>query len=327
MEESRIVCIGGGTGLSSILRGLKAYTGSLTAIVTVADNGGSSGDLRKDMKVLPPGDIRNCLLALAETEPVLEALFQHRFKDGSLKGHNLGNLFLVGLSELVGNFGQAVEMAHEVLRVKGRVLPVTLEDVQLVAHYDDGSKVVGECEIVAANKSHGKHILTMSLEPEKPRVYEHVLTEIEEADIILLGPGSLYTSIIPNLLVEGVVKALLKAKAPIVYIGNLMTQPGETIDYTLKEHVSVIEEYLGTGAIDYIIANDTWPDQETMRQYEQDGAQVVLPLMEDTRLITVPMMMIDQKTGYIRHDANHLAKVVQRLIDRKEKEDVLFNKG
>ena len=310
MNNTKVVCIGGGTGLSTMLRGLKSYTEHLTAVVTVADNGGSSGNLRKDLNILPPGDIRNCLAALAETEPLVESLLQHRFSTGALKGHSLGNLFIAGIADMTGNFAMAVEMAHSVLRVKGKVLPVTLEDVQLRAVYRDGSEVVGEVEIVEANKVLRKKIEAMSLVPEKPMVYKQVVTALREADIIVLGPGSLYTSIIPNLLVEGVVEAIREAQGKVVYVSNIMTQPGETDDFTLLEHVQVIEEYLGIGVISHIVANDGWPDSEIIDHYNDDGAELVLPLVEDQRITAVPMLALDRRYGYVRHNAEKLAETI-----------------
>jgi uncharacterized cofD-like protein len=265
------------------------------------------------MNVLPPGDIRSCLLALAEVEPMLEALFAYRFKEGSLKGHNLGNLFIVGLSDIYGNFGVAIEKAHDVLRVKGKVLPVTIEDVQLKAIYDDHSEVVGECEIVSANKSHKKHIREMCLIPNKPKVYKNVLEAIEAAEVIVLGPGSLYTSIVPNLLVEGVCEAIREAKGKVVYISNIMTQPGETDGFTLLEHVNVIEQYIGVGVIDQIIANDGWPEAMLIEHYNQDGAELVLPLFDDERIVAVPMVVISEKTKYLRHNSDLLARTIMGI--------------
>lgn len=313
MDEVNVVCIGGGTGMSTMLRGLKYYTENLTAVVTVADNGGSSGELRKELHILPPGDIRNCLTALAETEPLVEALMQHRFSEGALKGHSLGNLFIAGLADMTGNFALAVEKAHEVLRVKGKVLPVTLEDVQLVANYDDGSQVVGETEIVVANKSHKKHISSMSLIPESPMVYSQVLKHFEEADIIILGPGSLYTSIVPNLLVTGVCEAIRRTKGTVIYVSNIMTQPGETDHYTLMEHVQVIEQYLGKGVINHIVANDSWPDTMVLEHYNEDGAELVLPLDQDDRVTAVPMVTLNEKSGYVRHNTELLAATIMSL--------------
>lgn len=313
MEQINVVCIGGGTGMSTMLRGLKYYTENLTAVVTVADNGGSSGNLRRDLHILPPGDIRNCLIALAETEPLVEVLMQHRFSEGALKGHSLGNLFIAGLADMTGNFGLAVEMAHQVLRVKGKVLPVTLEDIQLVANYDDGSQVIGETEIVAANKSHRKHIKTMSLMPEAPMVYSHVLEHLEEADILVLGPGSLYTSILPNLLVAGICEAIRRSKGKVVYVSNIMTQPGETDHFTLTDHVQVVEQYLGVGVINHIVANDSWPDTMVLEHYNEDGAELVLPLDKDPRITAVPMVTLDEKSGYVRHNKELLAATIMSL--------------
>ena len=313
MEPLKVVCIGGGTGLSTMLKGLKEYTDNLTAVVTMADNGGSSGHLRKDLNILPPGDIRNCLAALAETEPMMEALIQHRFSDGALKGHSFGNLFIAGLADMLGHFGLAVEKAHEVLRVKGKVVPVTLEDVQLKAFYDDGSEVVGETEIVAANKSHRKRIKNMTLVPSRPDGYHKAIDAIRDADMVILGPGSLYTSIVPNLLVEGICDAIQASEGQVVYVCNLMTQPGETDDFTLLEHVQIIEEYLGHRVVDHIVANDNWPGSDTIDHYDADGAQLVLPLTEDPRITSAPLLTLDQSTGFIRHDTDKLAKVLISL--------------
>lgn len=315
MSQIKVVCIGGGTGLATILRGLKKHTTDLTAVVTVADNGGSSGNLRKEMHILPPGDIRNCLAALAVEEPMVQALLQYRFTEGALQGHSLGNLFIAGMADMMGSFAMAVEKAHEVLRVRGKVLPVTIEDVQLKATYDDGTSIVGECEIVAANKSHKRVIKEMTLTPSGAKAYSHVVDEIIEADLVILGPGSLYTSVVPNLLVEGVSDAIARAKGKVVYISNLMTQPGETDGFTLLEHVQVVEQYLGNGTVDYIIANDGLPESGVIDHYGSDGAQLVLPLDDDPRIITVPMLIQDATTGYVRHDRDKLAEVLIALKD------------
>lgn len=313
MNDLNVVCVGGGTGMSTMLRGLKKHTDNLTAVVTVADNGGSSGDLRKDLHILPPGDIRNCLIALAETEPLLEELMQHRFSDGSLKGHSLGNLLIAGLADMTGNFALAVEKAHDILRVRGKVFPVTLEDVQLMAEYDDGSQVIGESEITSTNKGHKKRIRKMSLIPEGSMVYSQVLKQFEEAEVIVLGPGSLFTSIVPNLLVNGVCDAIRKSPAKVVYVSNIMTQPGETDRFTLMEHVRVIEGYLGEGVIDHIVANDSWPDTMVIDHYNDDGAELVLPLDEDDRITSVPMVTLDDRHGYVRHKTDILASTIMSL--------------
>ncbi len=315
-EEHQIVCIGGGTGLSTMLRGLKAHTEHLTAIVTVADNGGGSGILRREMNILPPGDIRNCILALAETEPLMQKIFGYRFTEGSLEGQNFGNLFIAALNAVLGSFELAVEKANEVLAVKGRVLPVTTENVQLCALFDDGTRMIGETEIVEACKVLRKTIHKVYLSPEYPKGYEKAIHALEEADTIVLGPGSLYTSIIPNLLVEGISETIRRSNAKVIYVSNIMTQPGETDHYTLKKHIDVIEEYLGKGVIQYIIVNDKEIDEEILYMYEQDGAnQVLIDLIPDEKLkvIRTSLAKIDTEAKYIRHDSDQLAKVIIQL--------------
>lgn len=315
-EDRNIVCIGGGTGLSTMLRGLKLYTDNLTAIVTVSDNGGSSGILRRELNMLPPGDIRNCLLALAEAEPLMKQLFEYRFKEGSLDGQNLGNLLLAALNSIIGNFEQAVEKAGEVLAVKGRVLPVTVENVQLSALFDDNTTTIGETEIVEKCKVMRKTIKKISLVPGIPKAYCKAIEALNEAEVIVLGPGSLYTSIIPNLLVEGVCEAIKLSKAKIVYISNIMTQPGETDGYSLSKHIQVIEEYLGTGIIQYIIVNDQEIEESVLCTYEQDGArQVIVDLIqpENVKVIRTKLARVNDVEHYIRHNSETLAQSIMKL--------------
>lgn len=315
--DRQIVCIGGGTGLSTMLRGLKIYTEHLTAIVTVADNGGGSGILRREMNILPPGDIRNCLLALAGTEPLMQQIFGYRFTEGSLEGQNFGNLFIAALNGVLGSFELAVEKANEVLAVKGRVIPVTTENVQLCALFDDGSRMLGETEIVEACKVKRKTIHKVYLSPEYPKAYEKAIHALEQADTIILGPGSLYTSIIPNLLVEGISETIRRSDAKVVYVSNIMTQPGETDHFTLKKHVDVIEEYLGKGVIEYVIVNDEQIDEEILYMYEQDGAtQVIVDLIADEKLkvIRTALAKVNTEDQYIRHASEQLAEVIIQLI-------------
>lgn len=315
-KNSRIVCIGGGTGLSTMLRGLKVFTQDLTAIVTVADNGGGSGMLRRDMNMLPPGDIRNCLLALAETEPIMKRVLSYRFTEGVLDGQSFGNLFLAALHGVMGNFELAIEKANEVLAVKGRVLPVTVENVDLKAVFDDGTEMVGETEIVEACKLQRKTIKRISLTPVIPKAYSKAVAALCEADIIVLGPGSLYTSIIPNLLVSGICDAIKESHAQVVYVSNIMTQPGETDGYTLKKHIDVLETYLGKGIIDTIIVNDQVIDESVLFWYDQDGAQQVLIDVgptADLRIIGSSLVTIDQREHYIRHNPDILAEVIVNL--------------
>ncbi len=308
----KLACIGGGTGLSTILRGLKKHSDNITAIVTVSDNGGSSGILRREMNMLPPGDIRNCLLALAETEPVFEDLFQYRFKEGSLRGQNLGNLFLAALTDMYQNFGHAVEKANDILRVRGRVLPVTLEDIELEAHFVDGTTLVGETQIVEACKEERKEIKKISLLPANPKVHSHVIDAIEEADIVLLGPGSLFTSIVPNLLVDGVAEALKRTKAKVVYVGNIMTQPGETEGFSLSDHLGVIESYLEPNTIDMVVCNSAHVNGDILKNYLQDGAAFVRNDCESYLVIEAPMALVEDKEKHIRHDADVLAEIINQ---------------
>ncbi len=315
MEDcgKKIVCIGGGTGLSTMLRGLKIYTNNLTAIVTVADNGGGSGVLRKELNILPPGDIRNCILALAETEPLMQKILGYRFKEGRLEGQSLGNLFIAALNDILGSFELAVEKFNEVLAVKGKVLPVTIENVQLRALFNNGDIIVGETEIVNECKINGGTIHKINLIPEKPKAYEKVITALEEAEIIVLGPGSLYTSIIPNLLVEGVSEAIKKSNAKIVYVSNLMTQPGETYKYSLGKHISVIEEYLGNNIIKYVVVNKQEIEEEVLELYEEDGAeQVIIDIISDNncKVIRGALAKVNREDCYIRHDSEELAKIL-----------------
>ncbi|MBN2221702.1 MAG: YvcK family protein [Vallitaleaceae bacterium] len=313
----RVVCVGGGTGMSTMLRGLKEYTDEITAIVTVADNGGSSGVLRKEMNMLPPGDIRNCLLALAETEPIMQEVFQYRFQEGSLQGQNMGNLFLAALTDIYGSFERAVEKANEVLAVKGQVLPVTTENVQLKATYEDGTTITGEHEIVYMNKVLRKKIQKVELLPESPKAYTRAIEALKKADIIVLGPGSLYTSLLPNLLVDGISEAIRESLATVVYVGNIMTQPGETDNYTLAMHLESIERCLGKGVIEYIIANRTILDKSVEEHYFEDGAIVVRNDLEDQRyysnVIETDFAILSPNHRYIRHDTKKLAQIIMDL--------------
>ncbi len=262
----KIVAIGGGTGLASVLRGLKYHQCDLTAIVTVADDGGSSGRLRRDMGILPPGDIRNCILALAHAEPDMTSLFNHRFQKGGLKGHNFGNLFLAAMTEMTGDFQVAVKALSSVLAVRGRVLPATLCDVTLAAEMEDGSMVHGEYNIPEARK----RIAKLHLEPDSPIALDEAVLEIETADGIVLGPGSLYTSVIPNLLVPGIRRAIRTSSARKLYICNIMTQPGETDGYSAYDHVKTIEDHAGR-LFTHVLVNTATAPEEITERYRVEG--------------------------------------------------------
>ncbi len=268
----RIVVIGGGTGLSCILRGLKTFPCDISAVVTVADDGGSSGRLRKDMGILPPGDIRNCLLALAEAESDMTSLLNHRFKKGELQGHNFGNLFLAAMTEMTGDFQIAVRTMSKILAVKGRVLPATLHDITLLAEMTDGSTVLGEYAIPEAKKTISK----LKLIPQDPPALEEATAEIENADGIIIGPGSLYTSIIPNLLVPGIKRAINTSKAAKLYVCNIMTQPGETDGFSACDHVRVIQEHAGK-LFEHVLVNSSRAPTDIGDRYATEGRFQVKP--------------------------------------------------
>ena len=261
-KRLKIVALGGGTGLASVLRGLKPLDCDITAIVTVSDDGGSSGRLRKDMGILPPGDIRNCILALAEAEPDMASLFNHRFQKGELSGHNFGNLFLAAMTEMTGDFQLAIRTMSRILAVRGSVLPATLSDVSLLAVMEDGTEVAGEYNIPQARK----RIRRLSIRPEDPPALDEAVKRIMEADGIVIGPGSLYTSIIPNLLVPGIQAAVARSPASKVYVCNIMTQPGETDGYAASDHVLALEAHAGK-LFSHVIVNTAAAPREIAERY------------------------------------------------------------
>lgn len=319
-KEHRVVVIGGGTGLSVLLRGLKEHTTNITAIVTVADDGGGSGVLREDLGMLPPGDIRACLIALANTEPTMEKLLQYRFKEGNLKGQSFGNLFIAAMDGIYGNFEMAIKETSNVLRITGKVLPVTLDNVSLIAHLDDGTIVEGESKIPLVVKERSARIFKMTMYPELSYPLKESLKSIQEADLIVLGPGSLYTSVIPNLLVKNMIEHIDKAKAPVVYICNVMTQPGETDNYTLLDHVDAILKHTHEGFLNYVVANTEKVPKEVLQKYSYDGAVPVCPVKGEDRELKkrkiklIEDKLIDVKKDYIRHDNLLLSKILMDLI-------------
>ena len=268
----KIVVVGGGTGLGTILRGLKEITSHLTAIVTVADDGGSSGRLRRELGILPPGDIRNCLVAMADIEPLLERLFQYRFTGSSdLSGHNFGNLFLAAMTDITGDFEEAIKESSKVLAVRGRVLPATLEHVVLKAEMEDGRIITGESEIPKSRVP----IKRDFLEPADCKPVNEAIAAIKEADIIILGPGSLYTSIIPNLLVTEIAEAIRNSAAFKVYVCNAMTQAGETDNYSASQHLKAIIDHTGRGLVDFALVNNETISPEILERYSEEGAKQV----------------------------------------------------
>ncbi|WP_243276641.1 gluconeogenesis factor YvcK family protein [Desulfallas sp. Bu1-1] len=319
----RVVVIGGGTGAPVLLRGLKEYTGNLTAIVTVADDGGSSGRLRGDLGILPPGDVRNCLVALAHREPLMEELLQYRFPSGELKGHNMGNLLLAALCDATGGFDRAVRSLSRVLAVRGQVLPVTLADVRLCAEMEDGTVVHGESRIPAS----GGRIKRVFLDPGACRPTGEALEAIREADAIIMGPGSIYTSILPNLLVPGIAEAIAGSRAVKIYVCNVMTQPGETEGYTASRHLQALFDHAGK-IVDYMIVNTGTIPGRLLTRYRKEGAAPVeadLEAIRDMGVIPVAEKLV-QEGELVRHHPDKLARLVMRLIgDRHPDRVVLLN--
>ena len=315
-----IAVIGGGHGLSVLLRGMKTVTSNVTAIVTVADDGGSSGRLREDLGILPPGDLRNCLVALADTEPLMEKLFQYRFKGkGALAGHSFGNLFIAAMNEVTGDMETALEKSSKVLAVKGNVLPASKESVRLDAIMEDGTVVEGESQIPEAHKK----IKRVKLFPEKVQPVKAALDAIKNADAVILGPRSLYTSVMPNLLVDGVADALRKTKAIKIYICNVMSQPGETDGYTASMHVKAIIDHAGRGAVDFALVNGREISDEMKEYYEKEGAYPVVIDEDAINALGVGFVKADMidETDVIRHNPDKLAKSVMRMIYSLRHED------
>ncbi len=327
-KRPKIVVIGGGTGLSVLLRGLKEYTTNITAIVTVADDGGGSGVLREDLGMLPPGDIRSCILALANTEPSMERILQHRFTEGNLKGQNFGNLFMAAMNEEYGSFETAVKEMSNVLAITGAVLPMTLEDVTLYAKLESGDVITGESNIPEKNKELGSRIENVFIKPKNPKPLKESIKAIREADCILLGPGSLYTSIIPNLLVKDIVKEIENARAVKVYISNVMTQPGETDGYNVLDHVEAINKSTKKDLLDYVITNTESIPDEILEKYNDDGAKQLIITDEEEEILNkknvkvIKGNLIDIKKNYIRHDTNKLSKIIIDLTIKNLEERV-----
>jgi uncharacterized cofD-like protein len=311
-EGPRIVAMGGGTGLSTLLRGLKQYSSNITAIVTVTDDGGSSGRLIQDKGMIPPGDIRNCLVALADAEKSMTDLFQHRFKDdsGSLSGHSMGNLLIAALVDQArGDFEKAVEIASDVLAIRGRVVPSTLEQVRLRALLEDGSEICGETAIAEA----GRKIRRIFLDPESAEPYEQAIEAIRNAELICIGPGSVYTSVIPNLLVPGIAQALRENSAPKAYVCNVMTQPGETDSFTASEHVTAIQVNTQARLFDHVVVNTGVPSSGALDKYRESGQYMVEPDTDRIRAMGFRILQGNfmSESDFVRHDP---LKVAARLV-------------
>jgi uncharacterized cofD-like protein len=312
----QIVVFGGGTGLSVLLRGMKQVTNHISAVVTVADDGGGSGILREDLGMLPPGDIRSCLLALAEMEPTMEELLQYRFTEGVLKGQSFGNLFIASMNGISDTFEEAVKKMGEVLAVKGRVYPVTLEDITLYAQLQNGRVIKGESKIPVKSIEANSPIDFVFLKPKRPKALPEVLSAIDSSEIIVLGPGSLYTSIIPNLLINTVTERINHSDAVKVYLPNLMTQPGETDGYSVTDHVEALMRNTGLTHIDYVLANAQPIPEQIAEKYRGEGAEMVLPTTSDHRRLKakgiqlIEVQAVEIKKEYVRHDALKISRII-----------------
>lgn len=320
IKGPKVVAIGGGHGLSTMLRGLKLYSSNLTAIVAVADNGGGSGILRQDLGILPPGDIRNCILALADTEPIMENLMQYRFDEGSLKGQSFGNLFLAAMNGISDNFEDAVKKMSDVLAVTGRVLPATLTSVNLCAENAEGMIIKGESEIREKSKEIKIPIKKAFLEPKGAKPVNEALDAIREADMIILGPGSLYTSVIPNLLVDGIPEAIEKSKAIKIYVCNVMTEPGETQDFSVSKHLKTLFDHSKQGIVDYCIVNNQKVPEDILQFYREDGAEEVTIDYDEViqlgvRIVENDLLKINE--GFVRHDPQKLAETIMKIVSEK----------
>ena len=317
---ARVVALGGGTGLSTLLRGLKEYVAltpsdsgrpiaDLVAVVTVTDDGGSSGRLRREYRILPPGDIRNCLAALSDDEALLGQLFQYRFHAGrGLRGHSFGNLFLAAMTHVTGDFAEAVRVSGKVLAIRGRIFPSTLANVALEATLENGRRVQGETRVSKSSAP----IRRVALVPRRVRPPREVLDAIASADLILMGPGSLFTSVLPNLLVPEIAAAIARSRAPRVYIANLMTQPGETRGFSLADHVRAIHRHTGVHLIDWVVANRKAVAPEVARRYRTSGAEPLPSDIRELQRLGLRVILDDllEQHGFIRHNARRLANLL-----------------
>lgn len=315
----KIVVFGGGTGLSILLRGLKKYTKEITAVVTVADNGGGSGVLREDLGMLPPGDMRNCIVALSDIEHVMVQLMQYRFKEGYLKGQSFGNLLIAAMYEFFGDFEHALKEIGNIFRLSGKVLPMTLEDTNLKAELVNGEYIFGEKSIPEYVRKTKNSIKKIQLIPDNCSPLEETIQEIHQADIIILGPGSLYTSVIPNLLIDKIPINIKKSKAKTFYICNIMTQPGETDGYDVKRHVDSILSHIDENILDYVIVNDTKVPANVLDKYKYEGSQQVLlddrqkRELKENNIEIISGNFIDIEKNYIRHDADKIGEVLEQF--------------
>ncbi len=316
----RVVAIGGGTGLSTLLRGLKLYTKHITAIVTVADDGGGSGVLRQDLGMPPPGDIRHCMEALANVEPLMVQLLQYRFQEGALAGQSFGNLLLAALHGIFPSFDEAVDGMSQVLAITGRVLPVTTADIQLEAEFENGVTVVGESSIAQCKQEQNCRIRRVRLLPEHPQALKSALQAITQAEMIVFAPGSLYTSIIPNLLVDGITEAIRNSNAIKIYACNIMTQPGETEGYTVSDHIRALFKHSYEGLFDLCLVNSDTIPSAIIQRYRREGCDAILCDEEacaamGVEILSAPIATVEN--GRVRHNPGQLARELVSLYARR----------
>lgn len=316
-NDPKIVVIGGGTGISNILRGLKKITKDVIAIVTVADDGGGSGVLRNELGILPPGDIRNCLISLANTEPIMKELLRYRFKEGNLKDQNFGNLFIAAMIGITNNFDEAIKKVSEVLAITGKVLPVTTENMTLKAELLNGDVIEGESKIPKEVIKRNIGIKKIFIEPSDVKPFSDCVDEILKADVIILGPGSLYTSILPNLKIKEICDAVNKSLGVKVYISNIMTQPGETDNYSLYDHVKSIFNNSDIKKIDYVIANDSTFDNNIFEKYACKNSKYVecdFDRLDENGIKVVRDNLIKIEDNFIRHNHGRLSNIIDNIL-------------
>lgn len=318
-----IVAIGGGTGLSSLLSGLKTLVGktvdNLFAIVTVADSGGSTGKLRQIYNIPAPGDIRNCIVALSEHEEIMKKLFQHRLKGEGLENHAFGNLFLTALTEITGSFIEAIKLTSKILDTKGIIIPSTTDSINLVAKFSNGSIIKNEEDITMYGKNHKAYIVDIWIEPKNPFVPIEAIAAIESADIIIFGPGSLYTSIIPNLLIEDVSKSIKNSYAKKIFICNVMTQPGETDDYTAYDHVNMFRKFSKIEHIDIAIINTKMPPNDVLKKYIEANQEPVVPDIAKISKENIDVYaedLVSENISFVRHDPIKLTSLIERIMNK-----------